>query len=244
MSEIKLQHIFTMTELMALGARHNYVEITTTDLGNSIKKSQQAASKHLLDLETIGYIERLRRGQKYRIKITDKGYLEIKTLFLMLRSAIECTLNDSINFEGRVVSGMGEGAYYMSLKGYLDQFREKLGFEPYPGTLNIKLVDQIYMNARREIGKHPSIFIKGFSDTTRTYGWVKCYRASVNGMVNNAALLVLERTHYDENMLEIIAPVSIKDSIGIKNGDKVTIKVQIQSNNNIQNNNNNNNNGS
>ncbi|HYZ49438.1 MAG TPA: riboflavin kinase, partial [Nitrososphaeraceae archaeon] len=75
MSEIKLQHILTMTELMSLGALHNYVEVTTTDLGKSIKKSQQAASKHLLDLETVGYIERLRRGQKYRIKVTDKGYL-------------------------------------------------------------------------------------------------------------------------------------------------------------------------
>jgi riboflavin kinase, archaea type len=231
MSEIKLQHILTMTELMNLGALHNYVEVTTTDLGKSIKKSQQAASKHLLDLETVGYIERLRRGQKYRIKVTDKGYLEIKTLFLTLRSVLEETLNASIDFEGRIVSGMGEGAYYMSLKGYRNQFIEKLGYEPYPGTLNIKLVDQIFMQARREIGKYPSIFIEGFSDNTRTYGWVKCYPASISGTINNAAVLVLERTHYDENMLEVIAPVSIKDTTGMKNGDKVTVKVHIQNNN-------------
>ena len=225
MSEIKLQHILTMTELMGLGALHNYIEVTTTDLGKSIKKSQQAASKHLLDLETVGYIERLRRGQKYRIKVTDKGYLEIKTLFLTLRSVLEQTLNASIDFEGRIVSGMGEGAYYMSLKGYRNQFIEKLGYEPYPGTLNIKLVDQIFMQARREIGKYPSIFIEGFNDNTRTYGWVKCYPASINGTTNNAAVLVLERTHYDENMLEVIAPVSLKDTTGMKNGDKVTVKV-------------------
>ena len=224
-----------MTELMGLGALHNYIEVTTTDLAKSIKKSQQAASKHLLDLETVGYIERLRRGQKYRIKVTDKGYLEIKTLFLTLRSVLEETLNASIDFEGRIVSGMGEGAYYMSLKGYRNQFIEKLGYEPYPGTLNIKLVDQIFMQARRQIGKYPSIFIEGFSDNTRTYGWVKCYPASINDTINNAAVLVLERTHYDENMLEVIAPVSIKDTTGMKNGDKVTVKVHIQSNNNNNN---------
>jgi riboflavin kinase len=123
---------------------------------------------------------------------------------------------------------MGEGAYYMSLEGYRKQFKEKLGYEPYAGTLNVRLIDQISMNARRDLGKHPSVFINGFSDGTRTYGWVKCYRAVINdGTVNNAAVLVLERTHYDDSMLEVIAPESIKQKTGIKNGDKVKVQVQL-----------------
>jgi len=127
-----------------------------------------------------------------------------------------------------VVSGMGEGAYYMSLEGYRKQFKEKLGYEPYAGTLNIRLIDQIFMNARRELGKQPSIFINGFSDGTRTYGWVKCYRAVINdGRVNNAAVLVLERTHYDDSMLEVISPESIKQATGMKNGDRVKVQVQL-----------------
>lgn len=226
-SEIKLQHILTIVELLTKGARHNFVEITTTELGKSIGKSQQAASKHLLDLENAGYIERVKRGQKFAVKITDKGYTEIQNLFSSLRTALELT-PATINFEGNVVSGMGEGAYYMSLEGYRCQFREKLGYEPYPGTLNIKLVDPMYMNARRELGRFPSIFIEGFSDGTRTYGWVKCYCATVNeGIVDRAAVLVLERTHYDDSMLEVIAPVSIKQAAGIKNGDRIKVQVQL-----------------
>jgi riboflavin kinase len=230
MSEIKLQHIVTMTELLLRGAQHNFIEITTTDLGKDIKKSQQAASRHLLDLETSGYIERLRKGQKFRIKITGKGYSEIASLFSILKSAME-SAPFTIDFEGTVVSGMGEGAYYMSLDGYRKQFKERLGYEPYPGTLNVKLADQIFTNARREIGKYPSVFIDGFSDNTRTYGWVKCYVANINnGAINNAAVLILERTHYDESMLEVIAPVSLKQSAGIQNGDKINVKVHINSN--------------
>jgi riboflavin kinase len=62
----------------------------------------------------------------------------------------------------------------------------------------------------------------------RTYGWVKCYKANINkGAVNNAAALVLERTHYDDSMLEIIAPICLKEAIGIQNGDRISIKVQI-----------------
>ncbi|HZI70743.1 MAG TPA: DUF120 domain-containing protein [Nitrososphaeraceae archaeon] len=229
MSEIKLQHISTMTMLLCRGAQFNFIEITTADLGKDIKRSQQAASRHLLDLENAGYIERLRKGQTFRIKITNKGYSEIESLYSTLKSALECT-PFSIDFEGTVVSGMGEGAYYMALEGYRKQFKEKLGFEPFPGTLNVKLIDQIFMNARREIGKYPSVFINGFSDNTRTYGWVKCYKADIKGAINNAAALVLERTHYDDSTLEIIAPISLKESIGIQNGDKISIKVQIDNN--------------
>lgn len=227
MPEIKLQHIFTMTDLLQRGAHYNYIVITTSDLGKDIKRSQQAASRHLLDLENAGYIERLRKGQTFRIKITNRGYSEIESLYSTLKSAIE-SIPFSIDFEGTVVSGMGEGAYYMSLEGYRKQFKEKLGFEPYPGTLNVKLIDQIFMNARREIGRYPSVFINGFSDNMRTYGWVKCYKANINkGAVNNAAALVLERTHYDDSMLEIIAPICLKEAIRIQNGDRISIKVQI-----------------
>jgi riboflavin kinase len=227
MPEIKLQHIFTMTDLLQRGAHYNFIVITTSDLGKDIKRSQQAASRHLLDLENAGYIERLRKGQTFRIKITNRGYSEIQSLYSTLKSAIE-SIPFSIDFEGTVVSGMGEGAYYMSLEGYRKQFKDKLGFEPYPGTLNVKLIDQIFMNARREIGRYPSFFINGFSDNLRTYGWVKCYKANINkGAVNNAAALVLERTHYDDSMLEIIAPICLKEAIGIQNGDRISIKVQI-----------------
>jgi riboflavin kinase, archaea type len=230
MSEIKLRHIVTMTELLLRGAQHNFIEVTTTDLGKDIKRSQQAASRHLLDLETAGFIERLKKGQKFRIKITGRGYSEVESLFSILKAAME-SAPFTIDFEGIVVSGMGEGAYYMSLDGYRKQFKERLGFEPYPGTLNVKLVDQIFMNAKREIDKYNSVFIDGFSDSTRTYGWVKCYIANINnGAINNAAVLILERTHYDESMLEVIAPVSLKDSAGIHNGDKINLKVHINSN--------------
>jgi riboflavin kinase len=227
MPEIKLQHILTLIELLSKGARHNFVEVTTTLLGKDIGRSQQAASKHLLDLETSGYVERLKKGQKYAVKVTDKGYSEIQSLYLSLRAALE-SAPAAMDFEGNVISGMGEGAYYMSLEGYKRQFKEKLGYEPYPGTLNVRLSDQIYMNGRLELGKHPSIFINGFSDGTRTYGWVKCYRATINeGTIDNAAVLVLERTHYDDSMLEVIGPISIKQAAGIKNGDRIKVHVQL-----------------
>ena len=37
-------------------------------------------------------------------------------------------------------------------------------------------------------------------------------------------VLVLERTHYDDSMVEVIAPISIKQA-GIKNGDRIKVQV-------------------
>ena len=47
--------------------------ITTSSLGKNIKKSQQAASKHLLELEQNQFIERIISGRNISVKITSKG---------------------------------------------------------------------------------------------------------------------------------------------------------------------------
>ena len=63
MPEIKLQHILTLTQLLVLGARHNFVETSTTHLGKAIGRSQQVVSKHLMHLENLGYIERVKEDK-------------------------------------------------------------------------------------------------------------------------------------------------------------------------------------
>jgi len=57
MPDLKIQHILTLAYLLSKGARHNFVQITTSSLGKSIKKSQQAASMHILELENGGFID-------------------------------------------------------------------------------------------------------------------------------------------------------------------------------------------
>lgn len=225
MDELKLQHIITLSSLLSQGAKNNFINITTAELSREIKKSQQAASKHILDLESYGYLERYKKGKSFRIKVTEKGYNELYSLFLSLKSSLE-SIPKTLDFEGIIVSGMGEGAYYMSLDGYKSQFKEKLGYYPYPGTLNIKLTDRIFINAKKDLLKLPNIFINGFNDNIRTFGWVKCYPATFsNENSPNCAVLLLERTHHTEDMLEIIAPISIKDSLSKRNGDQIQLKV-------------------
>ena len=232
MSTISFQHVLILSELLLCGAKNNYIELTTKEIAQKIKRSQQLASKELLELEFLGFVKRNKKSKKYAIKVTEKGYQEVYNLFLFLKTAIE-SFKYVINFEGRIIAGMGEGAYYMSLNEYKKQFKEKLGYEPYPGTLNIKLTSMLYVEAKKEMLKYPSVLIEGFSDQSRTFGWVKCYPAYINDSANiNSYILILERTHYDDSIMEIIAPFSIKEQFSLKNGDYIKLKVKMNYPNN------------
>ena len=146
MTDLKTQHLLTLSHLFSKGGKHNFVTITTTSLGKNIGKSQQAASLHLKELEAGGFIERIYHGRTFSVRITQKGYSEISTLYHMLSKSISISPSH-LELNGKVVSGMGEGEYYMSLKGYTKQFKTKLGYIPFPGTLNVKLNDEKYIQA-------------------------------------------------------------------------------------------------
>jgi riboflavin kinase len=47
-----------------------------------------------------------------------------------------------ITFQGTVFSGNGEGRKFIGLPWVKRQIREKLGFTPYAGTLNIRLTEE------------------------------------------------------------------------------------------------------
>ncbi|MBI5377731.1 MAG: CTP-dependent riboflavin kinase [Thaumarchaeota archaeon] len=227
MSDLKVQHILTLAELLSKGARHNFVSVTTSSLGNSIHRSQQAASKHLLELERDGYIERIRNGQKFSVRITPKGHAEMVKVSTVLKSSLESSPS-YIEFMGNIISGMGEGAYYMSMKGYTKQFKSKLGYIPFPGTLNVKLKDKKFVEAKHELDAHEGIKIDSFSDGKRTYGWVKCYPAKINNSVDGM-IITLERTHYDDSILELISHTSIKKAAKLSTGSQISIRVPVSS---------------
>jgi len=226
MTELKVQHILTLTQLISKGARYNFVPITTSSLGKSIKKSQQSASKHLLELEKDGFIERINSGRTSSVRITSKGYSELIKLSSILKSSLD-SFQSFIELKGILVSGMGEGAYYMSLKGYTKQFKSKINYIPFPGTLNVKLQKKEHIEASQQFRTLNGITIKGFLDNKRTYGWVKCFKSKLNNSIN-CELIVLERTHHDNSIIELISKVNLRKTAKLKDGSKLTIRIPIK----------------
>ncbi len=225
MTELKIQHILTLTHLLSKGAKHNFVTITTSSLGKNIKKSQQAASKHLLELENKNFIERIISGRKISVKITPKGYSELVKLSNVLQKNLTSSPSHVL-LKGTLVSGLGEGAYYMSLEGYSKQFKTKIGYVPFPGTFNVKLRKKEYTEAISQFEEMEGIHIDGYSDGKRTYGWVKCFKAKLNSTFE-CLLIRLERSHHDTSIIELISKNSLRKTAKLSDNSKVTITIPI-----------------
>ena len=227
MTELKIQHILTLSYLLSKGAKHNYVTITTNALGKNIKKSQQSASKHLLELEQNQFIERIISGRNISVKITNKGFSEMVKLSTILQKSLN-SFPSHVEIKGTLISGMGEGAYYMGLKGYTKQFKSKIGYVPFPGTLNVKIDQKIHQEAIKQFINLNGINIHSFSDGKRTYGWVKCFPAKLNNSIN-CNLILLERTHHDNSVVELISKTCLRKTAKLKDGAKVSIKIPTNS---------------
>ncbi|RNJ77310.1 MAG: CTP-dependent riboflavin kinase [Nitrosopumilus sp. B06] len=221
MTELKIQHILTLSYLLSKGARRNFVPMSTMSLGRGLQKSQQAASRHLLDLEQGGFVERMVTGRTTSVRITARGYKEISRLYSALQKNLEPS--PRVRLEGTLVSGMGEGAYYMALDGYTCQFRSKIGYVPFPGTLNVRLDKREHREAVRQFEGLPGTRIEGFSDGKRTYGWVKCFDAKINDIACH--LIILERTHHDDSIVELISGVCLRNAATLDDGSKIVMTV-------------------
>ena len=223
MSDLKIQHILTLAELLSKGARHNFIQITTSSLGKSIKKSQQSASKHILELESGGFIDWVMTGRHLSVKITQKGYSELVKLHSILGSTLSSSPSH-IELNGSVISGLGEGAYYMALNGYTKQFKAKIGYIPFSGTLNIKLNQSQATQIIQQLDDLDVVIIDPFSDGKRTYGWVKCFHATLNDSIK-CELIRLERTHHDSSVIELISKNNLRKTAGLKTNSKVTVQI-------------------
>jgi riboflavin kinase len=218
------RHIFILLKLAEMGAHRRTAKISTEYLAGKLGTSQQTASRYLIELDKNGWIKRTITPEGCLLKITDTGIKELKNLYSNLRFLIEAAYPPSITLEGVVFTGLGEGAYYISKERYTKQFIEKLGFEPYPGTLNLKLTTDYDVKTRSELESYPAIEIEGFRNEDRTFGSVKCYPVTIENRVKGALILAL-RSHYDTSVIEIIAPVFLRKHLNLKDGHKVKVEV-------------------
>lgn len=218
------RHLFTLLKLAEMGAHRRTARISTEYLAGKLDSSQQTASRYLIELEGKGWIERTITPEGCLLRITNAGTKQLNKLYSTLRVLMEAAYPPSITLEGTVFTGFGEGAYYISKENYRKQFIEKLGFDPYPGTLNLKLVTDYDIKARNELEAYPGVEIEGFKNEDRTFGPVKCYPVIIENEVKGALILAL-RSHYDVSVLEIIAPVPLRKHLKLKDGQKTKIEV-------------------
>jgi riboflavin kinase len=224
-TSVKATLWFTLYALVRLGAHRETICVSTSTLSQLLESSQQTASRHLAELHRINCIEKQSTFQGMEIKLTEKGVEEVQLIHHGLKGAFEA-VPPSVVLEGTVISGLGDGSYYMSQEWYRGQFEKALGFVPYAGTLNLKLSPSVTIK-RRALEVHDPVVIEGSRRGGRTFGRVYCYPVLVNDQVQGAVITIV-RTHHDDTILEVIAPVHLRSTLRLDEGSKVKLVVYQQ----------------
>jgi riboflavin kinase len=197
-------------------------EFTTEGLARRLGISQPTAARKLAALQERGLITRELGSRGQRIKVTSTGLATLRSVHKELDTILDKKPR-VLELMGKVVSGVGEGRYYVGQKGYRQQFKKELGFDPYPGTLDVKL-DKASLELRATLMELPGRQIGGFSVPKRTFGPVKFFPALLKG--TKVALILPSRSHYSD-VIELIAPKNLRRTLKLADGDNVKVEVMI-----------------
>lgn len=123
-------------------------------------------------------------------------------------------------FKGIVRTGVREGGYYITQPPYQKALESKLGFSPFPGTLNLELPKEwlwvkSYIMQRGEK-------IESYRDKQREFGEVRFCKGSLKGIP--VGILVPEKTVH-QNVVEIVAEKNLRKTLGLSDGDEVWVRI-------------------
>ena len=122
----------------------------------------------------------------------------------------------TLSFRGKVYTGKGEGKKFIELHWVETQIREKLGFTPYGGTLNIRLSRES-LELKKKLDKVPCIDIvpeEGFCRAT-------LIRAKIAGL--DCAIVIPQVPAYPPDVLEVIAPVYLRSRLHLADGREAAV---------------------
>lgn len=210
------EHLELLEYIAKNGGLFGSLKSSTSKISKELKISQQTISRKFRVMEQKGLIERFASPNGITASINDKGrellqinYRELRCIFKSKKTKIS----------GILQKGIGEGAYYVSQMEYQKQFRDKLGFSAFHGTLNLKINKEELI---RFIANKAPIKINGFETKTRSFGYLTCYKIKIRDNLN-AAIVKAERARHPEDIIEIIADVNLRDSLKLNDGDNVKI---------------------
>jgi len=125
-----------------------------------------------------------------------------------------------IVLRGAVVSGVGEGAVFVGLEWFRAAVQRAVRFDPYPGTLNVKLADAEAVARWREIREAGGLVVAPPAPDA-------CGGRLVPVGIDPdivAAVVVPDVTRYGDDVLEIVAATHLRSRLGLRDGDEILLR--------------------
>ena len=101
------------------------------------------------------------------------------------------------------------------------QFIEKLSIDPYPGTLNLEILEPESIVAYQNLKTQKGIEI---IPEDLSFCSARCYPVLINGLLKAAIILPLVES-YPENKMELIASEKIKKALSLNTGEILEVEI-------------------
>ncbi len=119
------------------------------------------------------------------------------------------------HFIGKVTGGLGKAQLFVAMPFYSKQFVKKLGFKPFPGTLNLRVEPKV----KKALVKGKAIRITGRNGK----GGATCFAIKLNKL--NCFLIIPDKTTHSANVVEILSKHNLRKKLKLRNGCPVKLKL-------------------
>jgi CTP-dependent riboflavin kinase len=127
---------------------------------------------------------------------------------------------------GVIFSDLGRAASFMALDWVQQALKQSLGFAPFPATLNLRPKaaedGRLWETVRNGSTGIPLKSANGGFCSARLY------EVAIHGRAGDkikAAILLPEVVDYPNDKIEIVAPVRLKETLGVQDGDQLTLEL-------------------
>jgi len=129
--------------------------------------------------------------------------------------------NNRVKIQGKIVEGIREATNFTQIPWVRKQFISKFSIDPFPGTLNLEIVDPESLQTFNALKA-----MKGIEITPEdpSFCSAKCYPVLINGQIKGAVVLPMVEG-YPQNKMELIAPQNIKETLSLGTGDIIEVEI-------------------
>ncbi len=123
--------------------------------------------------------------------------------------------------QGKIATGLGKAAGFTEVPWAKAAFRDVLGTDPYPGTVNMIVTSAESLSAWARVKSATPIIIKPPQPD-----WCDafCYKAMIAGKIP-AAIVLPDVAEYADDQVELIAAVNVRETLSLEDGDTVEIEI-------------------
>lgn len=124
-----------------------------------------------------------------------------------------------IRVKGTLFSGLGKGRNFVGIDWVVSSIQELMGFEPYLGTLNLKISEKDF---------HTLMCIKEEGRLLKSPNPAFCNALLLSAKIKEipCAIVFPEETVWvHQNTLEVISPVRLRDAMQLNDGDEVEVEI-------------------